>query len=958
MIMLLIFQFYIYMVNVFAIPLRALRHRLVFPVVLVICGLLVGMVSVLAHPAQVHIKILVVVCEYADTETPELKSRQWADELNLGVNTLYATATHQQAPEFEFIPVPGVLRLDVDYSPGLSMGEDVSTLVDDPGVIDREGVLALEYAREMVPEYFAQPVYLLAVVNRHKEGRARGLFDFPLISALQDGLKVESAISVLSDPLADLRPDLSSSEGGAEVVDTDGDGLSDEQEILLGTLPDRVDSDEDGYSDWAEVTLGISDPLNSISKVSLPDRSISSVAHLVGHQIGLPGLHQDERYVSESTFGYWGLLAQDNSQGLSGFTRLHAQWYDTKFGELVIDVEPGGWEEPLFYLVEPSFQFIGAFLPPGVFELVRIRRPSLPDVLLEARPKFGVDASRFANGFSGLGDFSGLPSNYQSGVLVSEIDPAYEGQAFPYPGQFGVPVARVVPHEEADISSPGNEDVPFALQTATIQEQQVYRDAYGLEIQVGKFDSFEGSYEVSITSGPPPSLADLTISDAWLDSSANGYGSFTFGRDELTGDPRQGWDPVHLVQRPEFRWIHSLPEIRLHDGALEHRATFRIQNAGTADALAVEGTVYVLPASILPVGDSMFDPEVLNALALSQEKVFVERMKPEEMTEVSVPLYPSGPVQVILLLDPVPNELITHNNRHRSVFWIEYAALDTFYPTIEKTVRFYNVTSFHHHLVAQVSTLPAGWLERLTIPDSDNLKWSTTLQSGNSDTFQLHIRPPPPAETQSGVIERITMDTWMDYGDADVPAGDLSLNVVLSLPTGVSLVMEQKEDEMLLTGVLTGGDGGNLLMNDGVIAVEIADSNGGQQTVLARTSADGRYSVRAVTEPNTGYAAVANFIGNDTYAPSHSSLIQWGAAVPPQQGQIHITTILNENGFIHLGISSTFPNPINVQLLVSDNLFQWREFERKEIPSGDSQWIVDANAFGQTAFFRMVKLLN
>jgi hypothetical protein len=598
------------MVNVLTTPLRTLGHLLMFPVVLVICGLLVGMGSALAHPAQVHIKILVVVCQYADTETPELKSRQWADELNLGINTLYATATHQQAPEFEFIPVPGVLELDVDYSPSVSMGDDVSTLVDDPGVIDREGVRALEYAREMVPEHFAQPVYLLAVVNRHKEGRARGLFEFPLVSEVQDGVKVNAAISVISDPLADLRPDLSSSDGGAEVVDTDGDGLSDEQEILLGTSPDRADSDEDGYSDWAEVTLGISDPLNSISKVSLPDKSISAVAHLVGHQIGLPGLHQDERYVRQSSFGYWDLMAQDNSQGLSGFTRLHAQWYDTRLGELVIDVEPGGWEEPLFYLVEPSFQFIGSFLPPGVFELVRIRRPSLPDVLLEARPKFSVDASRFANGFSGLGDFSGLPSSYQPGVLVSEIDPAYEGQVFPYPGQYSVPVARVMPHEEGDVSSPVNEDVPIALQDATIQEQQVFRDAHGLEIQVGKFDRFEGSYEVSIKSAPLPSFADLTITGAWLDSAANGYGSFSFGRDELTGDPRLGGDPVHWVQRPEFRWTRSLPDVRLHSGALEHRATFRIQNVGTADAFHIEGTVYVLPASTLPVGDSMFDPEV------------------------------------------------------------------------------------------------------------------------------------------------------------------------------------------------------------------------------------------------------------------------------------------------------------------------------------------------------------
>lgn len=934
------------------IPLQSLAN------VLLVCFLTLMRASLLAHPAQVHVKVLVVVCEYEDTETPELKSRQWADELNLGINTLYATATHQQAPEFEFIPVPGVLSLDIGYSPGVWMGKDMSVLVDDPGVIDREGVRALEYAREMVPEYFTEPVYLLAVLNRSKEGRARKLFDFPLLSDLQGEVKAQASIAVISDPLADLRSGSSSPEMESEVVDTDGDGLSDDQETMLGTLPDRADSDGDGYSDWAEFSLGISDPLIAISKLSLPDKTVSSVAHLVGHQIGLPGLHQDERYVKDDTVAYWGLMARDNAQGLSGFSRFHSKWYDTKFGELIIDIDPGGWVEPLFYLVEPSFQFIGSFLPPGVFELVRIRRPSLPDVLLEARPKFSVDASRFANGFSGLGDFSGLPSSYQAGVLVSEIDAAYEGQDYPYPGQFGIPVARVVPHENGVVSNPGNEDTPIALQTATIQEQQVFRDAYGLEIEVGKFDRFEGSYEVSIKSTPPPPFADLTITDAWLDSSANGYDSFTFGRDELTGDPRLGGDPVHEVQRPEFRWLHSLPEVRLFAGALEHRATFRIQNAGTADAFHIEGTVYVLPASTLPVGDGVFDREVLNSLVLSQEKVFVERLKPEESAEVAVTLFPSGPVQTILMLDPASNERVTHNNRHRSIFWTEYAALDTFYPTIETTLQFYNGTSFHHHLVAQVTALPTGWVERLTVPDSGDLKWSTLLQSGHSDTVQLHIQPPPPAETQQGVIERITMNTWMDYGDTDVPAGDFSWSVLLSLSTYVSLEMHQEEDEILMRGVLTGGKEGDFVINDGVIAVEITGSNGAQQTILAKTSDDGWYSVRVAAEINTGYAAVANFIGNDTYAPSHSTLIQSGTIVPPQQGRIYIRTILYENGFIHLGISNAFPYPINVQLLVSDDLFQWREFDRKEIPSGDSQWIIEADHFDQTAFFRMVKLSN
>lgn len=46
-------------------------------------------------------------------------------------------------------------------------------------------------------------------------------------------------------------------------VDSDGDGLSDAQEILLGTDPFDPDSDRDGFSDGVEVASG-SDPLNPL----------------------------------------------------------------------------------------------------------------------------------------------------------------------------------------------------------------------------------------------------------------------------------------------------------------------------------------------------------------------------------------------------------------------------------------------------------------------------------------------------------------------------------------------------------------------------------------------------------------------------------------------------------------------------------------------------------------------
>ncbi len=53
--------------------------------------------------------------------------------------------------------------------------------------------------------------------------------------------------------------------------DTDGDGLSDEEEIRRGTNPFERDTDRDGYPDGLEIALG-SDPLdpNSIPNINRP----------------------------------------------------------------------------------------------------------------------------------------------------------------------------------------------------------------------------------------------------------------------------------------------------------------------------------------------------------------------------------------------------------------------------------------------------------------------------------------------------------------------------------------------------------------------------------------------------------------------------------------------------------------------------------------------------------------
>ena len=78
-----------------------------------------------------------------------------------------------------------------------------------------------------------------------------GVF-FP--SLLSFGRFTPTPISISSDVSAD----------GVELrVDSDGDGLSDDEELELGTLPQERDSDADGLDDYSEVKRFETDPLKS-----------------------------------------------------------------------------------------------------------------------------------------------------------------------------------------------------------------------------------------------------------------------------------------------------------------------------------------------------------------------------------------------------------------------------------------------------------------------------------------------------------------------------------------------------------------------------------------------------------------------------------------------------------------------------------------------------------------------
>lgn len=88
-------------------------------------------------------------------------------------------------------------------------------------------------------------------------------------------------------------------------TDTDGDGLTDVQELALGTDPLNADSDGDGVDDGTEVAAG-TDPLNSASSFTLVSASrhpVSGAVLLSWHSV--PGKTYQCQFSSDLTEGSW-----------------------------------------------------------------------------------------------------------------------------------------------------------------------------------------------------------------------------------------------------------------------------------------------------------------------------------------------------------------------------------------------------------------------------------------------------------------------------------------------------------------------------------------------------------------------------------------------------------------------------------------------------------------------------
>lgn len=102
------------------------------------------------------------------------------------------------------------------------------------------------------------------------------------------------------------------------LLDSDNDGLSDQEEVLYGTDPQNPDSDGDGYNDGQEVSNGYN-PLGEGELISIPVDNLGDISsNLNDLSINLEQLSKAKNFC-ETTGGIWDETISLNQNGMIDF---------------------------------------------------------------------------------------------------------------------------------------------------------------------------------------------------------------------------------------------------------------------------------------------------------------------------------------------------------------------------------------------------------------------------------------------------------------------------------------------------------------------------------------------------------------------------------------------------------------------------------------------------------------
>ncbi len=584
---------------------------------------------------------------------------------------------------------------------------------------------------------------------------------------------------------------------------------------------------------------------------------------------------------------YWCMMGHHNAQNFCGYDRFRAGWVNERQIEKVrpaftADIDttihllpptaaaPNSSDRELIYLpthvgeVVHRNQF-GVAIPGWAYLIEGRSLKNLDDQDPDARKAGVTPPQKMVDG--------GLPFSYLPGVIVSKVKPGFE------------PV-------EIKVRDANNVDSCCTLEFAAYGEGTVFDDHHGVTITVNSANP-DGSFDVRVQR-TRRHLPDVKAEGMWLDSPANGYGTYASGIMQTNRPPAHG-DPVFIPIVSEVDWHGPIPHVNIHNGTAAHRLNVRARNQGLADATNVKGTVLLFEPQLL-TGIDLTNPESFQNLnPISRHDVAFGDIAQGAFADTSLTINPTGPFMAVLLLNPArsPDGLVEFdltNNVSIDAFVSIFTAPGSPYHPFELKFPVTNLYPIDRHIRITTDDPPPGWSYELgstQYPDRDY----TYLANGSHDEFRLYVQPPDPAQMRPEDLKAMQHTTIeatasMNYRDSWIDMDTLPVDVYLVKKTVLTLGVKVSGPTALLQGTLVYQDGANTRpMAKAPLVITLNGSDGsrkvffpGDPRYTAKTSRTGFYQQAVQLRKGVQYVATAQFADTLEYKGSVSAPINLGGS--------------------------------------------------------------------------------
>lgn len=794
-------------------------------------------------------RVAVVVAQYRDGPDVQVTADEWCRLLNRFANAYYELASGG-AVSFEFVPVGGVLGLPNDVPPEAGENWDV------PGPLGTAMAGTNNWSYQVFDELptavafgdgeidWDETPYLLLYTARRGRAVATGA-----------GWRV-------LNPRTNRFVQVS----GAVIPELRGDDTRAFDPATALTTPERVnDGDAAG------------EVLRKVVANGAGGAPVLTTLHELGHLLGQSDLYNEYRQPDQDDFvEQWSLMGAQILQHMDSYTRLRFGWLPA---QRVVTIGP-----PLLNDVNRTIELArphesrGA--PAEVAELVRLSfGPVAPNgepiglfrgLHLEAREPHSSTPENLDTWLRNVvvDRDSGGRGDYADGVLISLVTERRPAGPF-------IVEPQATGRRLADgVWSPGRR---YRRDSAWIQveAQPVQNGRRPVRVRWRRVEKPDLFLDPGTPLGESP--------DIWIDSPANGFGTFRFGNRPGDTVPDQCGDfpfinlTVPWVQLfPGGPRVPGPPEV----GRVPHRLQIRVRNRGNVDAQQVDGHCLVIerpslidfdwehPNRLLGLGDDR-SFRIANVPAGGQVIQTIDGFEPK-----------GAPFTIIAWLDPLylgggQDDLNPLNQLAGEAIVSYQTSQGSPYAPVTVPLEVINLDGRQRKLIfaATPDRLPRDWEVR-------QQRTHQALAPLETARFELSLRPPE--SLKPGTLTRPTLVGWVDYGDSFIRLGELPVHVETTVRTTTSLAVKLDGTQALFTGRVSArrpGLGVVISVTSSNGAVLYAGAGTGAFEVV-RTARDGSFSARLAYNSKLSYQAVASFAGEPGLQASSSPPVGYGAPLP------------------------------------------------------------------------------